>query len=455
MARAVRKKELTAEERLAAALVPEEEQPYKVPGNWCWVRGEAIWEPMETKKPTGEVFRYVDIESIDNRQQVVTEPKLIEVKKAPSRASRALHDGDTLFSMVRPYLKNIAFIDGAIAEAIASTGFYVCTPKTNVNQKYNYYMMISPYVVDGLNTYMKGDNSPSIRRRDLEQFPYPIPPLPEQQRIVTLIESLFADLDEAKEKLTAVVEGFAQRKAAILHQAFTGELTAKWREENNAEEWAEITVGECSSLITKGASPKWQGIEYTDDKSQTLFVTSENVREGYIDWSKEKYLDNAINEIQKRSVLKKGDVLVNIVGASIGRSAIFNRDCLANTNQAVCLIRVKNNLLNKFLCYYLNSPFALIYYGDNKVETARANISLKNINEMPISLPSIAEQNQIVMEIDAIFEQEQQAQSAVETVLADIDTLKKSILARAFRGELSTNDPKEENAVGMLKKVLM
>lgn len=365
MARTTKKgSALTPEEKLAQAMVLGAEQPYQVPENWRWVHGNAFLLPMETKKPIGETFRYIDIDSVDNKRQIVSEPKILNVKDAPSRASRALHSGDTIFSMVRPYLKNIAFIDDSISDSIASTGFYICTPSKSVNPRYNYYMMISPYVIEGLNSFMKGDNSPSIRKDDLESFPYPIPPLPEQQRIVDRIERLFGKLDEAKEKAQAVVDGLEDRKATILHKAFTGELTAGWREKNQIglDSWHATTVGECSFLITKGASPRWQGVTYTDDKTQTLFVTSENVREGFLDWTKEKYLDNKINEIQKRSVLQRGDVLVNIVGASIGRSALFDRDCLANTNQAVCIVRVNDTLLNQYLCYYFNSPFALWYY---------------------------------------------------------------------------------------------
>lgn len=285
---------------------------------------------------------------------------------------------------------------------------------------------------------------------------FPLAPLAEQQRIVDRIESLFAKLDEAKEKAQAVVSGFEHRKAAILHKAFTGELTEKWRLAKAIEHssWENTTVGKCSELITKGASPKWQGVSYTSDSTQTLFVTSENVREGFFDWTKEKYLDNTINDIQKRSILHKGDVLVNIVGASIGRSAIFDRDCLANTNQAVCLVRVKDNLNNEYLCHYFNSPFALMYYDDNKVETARANISLTNISDMPISLPTLQEQIEIVRRLNELIERELTIKRAIEQVIDQIDTMKKSILARAFRGELGTNDPNDESAVELLKRVL-
>ena len=220
------------------------------------------------------------------------------------------------------------------------------------------------------------------------------------------------------------------------------------------ESWTDTTIGEQAELITKGASPRWQGVEYTDDKSQTLFVTSENVREGYLNFTKEKYLSNKINDIQKRSILNYGDVLVNIVGASIGRAAIYNLHQLANTNQAVCIVRLKPGISNEFVCTYLNAPIAQSYYYDNKVETARANISLGSISAMYINLPTSAEQKEIVDTLNMVLEMEQQAKEAAEAVLSQIDTMKKAILARAFRGELGTNDPKEEWAGELVRTYL-
>lgn len=245
-----KKTALTIEERLQQALVPAEEQPYEVPENWVWVYGKNIFMPMESRKPDGEDFYYIDIDAIDNKNQVVTEAKKIKTAQAPSRASRKLHTGDTVFSLVRPYLKNIAYIDVQLSDCIASTGFFVCTPNAALNDKYLYRLMVSSYVVDGLNKHMKGDNSPSIRKDDIENYHFPLPPLSEQQRIVERIEELFAKLDEAKERLQEVAESFAVRKAAILHKAFKGELTKQWRRENGVsdESWEEKKLGEVGVL---------------------------------------------------------------------------------------------------------------------------------------------------------------------------------------------------------------
>ena len=116
-----------------------------------------------------------------------------------------------------------------------------------------------------------------------------------------------------------------------------------------------------TSLITlRAASPvKWQGFDYTTDSNQLLFVTSENVREGYISLETRKsYLPLGFNEVQKRSVLQKGDVLFNIVGASIGRAAIFELGKLSSINQAVALIRLDEEVLIQYVNYLLNSEGA-------------------------------------------------------------------------------------------------
>ena len=176
--------------------------PYeKLPKGWVWCQGNQILNAMRSQKPSGEKFNYIDIASIDNRQNKITEVKTIAVTEAPSRASRKVKFGDTLFSMVRPYLKNIAFVDEEYSNCIASTGFYVCSPNEALFPKYLFYLMVSDYVVQGLNKHMKGDNSPSINNEDITNFIFPLPPLAEQHRIVEKIESFFACFDQIENEL--------------------------------------------------------------------------------------------------------------------------------------------------------------------------------------------------------------------------------------------------------------
>lgn len=170
-----------------------------LPNSWCWARGTDIFKPMKSTQPSGETFKYIDIDAIDNKLNIITSVKVINSKDAPSRASRYTEKGSVLFSMVRPYLRNIAMVPEE--NCIASTGFYVCKSKEFLDNSFCLYLMLSDYVVYGLNEYMKGDNSPSINKRHIDSFAFPLPPYQEQLRIVSKIEELFAVLDDIKESL--------------------------------------------------------------------------------------------------------------------------------------------------------------------------------------------------------------------------------------------------------------
>ena len=173
--------------------------PFDVPHNWVWARGVDIFKPMKAASPLGDTFKYIDIDAIDNKRNVVTSVKVLNTKQAPSRASRYTEKGCVLFSMVRPYLRNIAMVTED--DCIASTGFFVCQGKGCLSSKFCYFQMLSNYVVDGLNDFMKGDNSPSITKAQIEEYIFPLPPLNEQKRIVTKIEELFAVLDEIQKSI--------------------------------------------------------------------------------------------------------------------------------------------------------------------------------------------------------------------------------------------------------------
>ncbi|MCE8599570.1 restriction endonuclease subunit S [Bacteroides fragilis] len=178
----------------------DNEHDRKLPQIWTWVKGKNIFLPMKSVKPCNEDFLYIDIDSIDNKHQVINKIKTIKTFDAPSRASRYTQKDDVVFSMVRPYLRNIAKVVNN--NCIASTGFYICSPIPKIlHPNYCYYLMISDYVVNGLNQFMKGDNSPSINKIHIDEWLFPLPPFAEQHRIVQKIEELFSALDNIQKSL--------------------------------------------------------------------------------------------------------------------------------------------------------------------------------------------------------------------------------------------------------------
>ena len=180
----------------------DDQIPFDLPTGWIWCRGYSCFEGMESTKPQGEFFDYIDIDAIDNRNHRIKEAKHILVSKAPSRASRSVKDGSVLFSLVRPYLENIALIKKEHSHCIASTGFYVCNSNGVLISEFMFFLMTSGYVVSGLNKFMKGDNSPSISKDNIENWLYPVPPIREQEAICYKLKESLSAIEHIENSLS-------------------------------------------------------------------------------------------------------------------------------------------------------------------------------------------------------------------------------------------------------------
>ena len=180
----------------------DDEIPFDLPRGWIWCRGYSCFEGMESTKPQGDFFAYIDIDAIDNKKHCIKEPKHLPVTKAPIRASRAVKNGSVLFSLVRPYLENIALIEEKHSDCIASTGFYVCNSNGMFEPDFMFFLMISGYIVNGLNQFMKGDNSPSISKDNIEYWLYPVPPINEQQAISLKVKTILSMIENIEESLS-------------------------------------------------------------------------------------------------------------------------------------------------------------------------------------------------------------------------------------------------------------
>lgn len=256
MARGAKKETVLApEEKLAQALVPEAEQPYRVPENWRWVQLDRLYTinpPVEGDDEKDASF--VPMEKISAGMSSDFTYDIQPWKQAKKGHTR-FADGDVAFAKISPCFENgKAFIASNLVNGIGGgTTELIILRHPIVSQKYTYYMVMSDrFVNGGVQTYSGTVGQQRISMDYVRNYPVPLPPLPEQQRIVDRIESLFAKLDEAKEKAQAVVDGFEDRKAAILHKAFTGELTAGWRYVHAMKkaDWQEKLIGDFS-FVTK------------------------------------------------------------------------------------------------------------------------------------------------------------------------------------------------------------
>lgn len=430
-----KKTALTIEERLQQALVPAEEQPYEVPENWVWVRLTNIISLSTGKKDAN----YGSDKGVYPFFTCASEP---------IACNDYSFDGESI--LVPGNGANVGLVIYYNGKFEAYQRTYVIQ-KSKFNIKFIYYNMLAFWDEHNRNKQY-GSATNYIKLGNFESYNIALPPLSEQQRIVERIEELFAKLDEAKERLQEVADSFAVRKAAILHKAFTGELTKQWRLENGVsdESWEEKTIGEICSSLKYGTSKK------SSDDGEVVVLRMGNLQNGEIDWSNLAYTSD--EEDIKKYLLKSGDVLFNRTNSPelVGKTSIYRGEMPAiYAGYLIKLDYEKNIVVGDYLNYYLNSSKAKEYYMQVKTDgVSQSNINAKKIGEFEIPLPTLPEQHEIVRLIDDLLARERSAQQATEQALASIDLMKKSILARAFRGELGTNKASEASALELLKQVL-
>lgn len=457
MARAKKEAALTPEERLQAALVPDWEWPYKLPENWCWTRHNSIMDIVGGAQPEKAFFirepkeGYVQLyQTRDYGENPV--PVYIPQKYA----TKTTDEGDILLARYGGSLgKVFRAHKGAYNVALAKV--IILYPEV-VDDEFLYLYYYSHFYQDFCIKAGYGRSAQAgFNKSDLNELLFPLPPFIEQRRIVDRIESLFAKLDEAKEKAQAVVDSFETRKAAILHKAFTGELSAKWREEHGVgmESWKTHELAECFEIVsgiqkTPARSPKDNPVPY---------LTVANVYRGRIDLSDIRYFEVTSKEIEKLKLQDKDILIVegNGSGNEIGRCAIWHNElplCI-HQNHIIRMRRKTADILPEYALHYLNSEAGKSIMRERSKTTAGLfNLSAGKIKTIPLPMASLDEQSEIIHLIDSLLEKEQWTKEAAEAVLDQIDLMKKSILARAFRGELGTNDPSEESAVELLKQII-
>lgn len=446
-----KKTALTIEERLQQALVPAEEQPYEVPENWVWVRLGAIAEIVTGGTPSKKQPEYY------GGNFPFYKPSDLDQGRLTYDASEYLSEEGKKVSRIIPKNSTAVCCIGSIGKC----GYLMCEGTTNqqinsaipkINSLCLYYYLCTENFVQNLLSMASATTIAIVNKSKMESCAFPLPPLSEQQRIVERIEELFAKLDEAKERLQEVADSFVVRKAAILHKAFTGELTKQWRCENGVsdESWEEKTIGEICSSLKYGTSKK------SSDDGEVVVLRMGNLQNGEIDWSNLAYTSD--EEDIKKYLLKSGDVLFNRTNSPelVGKTSIYRGEMPAiYAGYLIKLDYEKNIVVGDYLNYYLNSSKAKEYYMQVKTDgVSQSNINAKKIGEFEIPLPSLSEQHEIVRLIDDLLARERSAQQATEQALASIDLMKKSILARAFRGELGTNKASEASALELLKQVL-
>ena len=429
------------------ALVPVEEQPYPVPENWRWVRLGGITQIVGGGTPSSGNKEYYENGEIPwispadlsnyNDMYISHGAKSITALGLQNSSARLMPKDTVCLSTRAP----IGYVAIAQNELSTNQGFKSFLPSSCYMPQFLYWYLKGNK--DMLEAMASGTTFLELSGSKAAMIMFPLASLSEQQRIVDRIESLFAKLDEAKEKAQAVVDGFEDRKAAILHKAFTGELTRESRERKGFPngEWHAFKLSEIVSGFRYGTSEK---SDYENKGIPVLRIP--NIGDGEILFTDMKYLKH--DGVDEQSLVHKDDVLIIRSNGSrdlVGKCAIVP-ELHEQYAYASFLIKIvpSTKVLAGYLVLFLNSSEARCQmFAKAKSSAGIHNINLKELGEIVLQLPPLWEQEDIISRVDQLLQKETLAKSVAEKTITQIESLKKSILAKAFRGELGTNDPTE------------
>nr|WP_017554060.1 restriction endonuclease subunit S [Heyndrickxia coagulans] len=481
----MRKKQKTMEELLEEALVPEEEQPYEVPGNWVWVRTGLVNEIITGSTPSKKNLKYYggDFPFI--------KPVDLEQGNQVLHASEYLSNEGKLASRIIPKESTLVCCIGSIGKS----GFNIveCTTNQQINSlvpnkkllspKFNYYQVLNYHFQKQLWERSSATTISIINKSKMSEIPMILAPIEEQKRIERKIELLLSKIDEAKRLIEEAKKTFELRRAAILDKAFRGELTRKWREQHPKIESAEVlynkiirftkpknvssnveqklNIPDTWKMVRLGevvqVNPPKKKLEEISDQQICTFVPMPAVSDktGKIESPEEK----------EYAKVKKGytfflenDVLFAKITPCMenGKSAIAKnlKNGFGFGSTEFHVLRTNEYINERYLHYLVRSKkFRLEAKGAMTGAVGQQRVPKEFLVNYPFPLPPKEEQDAIVDILDEIFTRDDIAYRIIDTKY-ESETLKQSILSKAFRGELGTNDPTEESAIELLKEVL-
>ncbi|MEZ7723568.1 MULTISPECIES: restriction endonuclease subunit S [Fusobacterium] len=487
------KVEISLEEKLKQTLVPVDEQPYTIPSNWVWTRLGNIVTLDNGEIIENEELDYFDVKTL--RRNLDTDAD------AEKKTSGKIVEKNDLVILVDGENSGEVF-------KIPYRGYMGSTFKKlkfNTEEMWNYISMFLRRNKEVFKNNKVGSAIPHLNKKLFKEIEFPLPPLNEQKRIVENLDFLFEKTKRAKEIIEEVKVDIENRKISILDRAFKGILTSKWRNGNKTSDvkellktindekikkweedclqaekdgnkkpkkpiikevkdmivpadeqpyklpdsWVWVRLENICSKITDGAhkTPK-----YTN--SGVPFISVKDVYDNQISFDDTKFISQEEhNELYKRCNPEYDDILLTKSG-TIGRTAVVKTRDEFSLFVSVALLKNYKNVINS---NYLSLNIQDFFNKTNISQTIKGgvikNYHISDMKEQLIPLPPLEEQQEIVRVLDEVLENENKVKELLE-LEERIEILEKSILHKAFKGELGTQNSSDESAIELLKEIL-
>ncbi len=447
-----------------------------LPSGWTWATLRDVAEPVEKVDLTKlgrDRFRYVDISSVDSASLSIMDPKELSVSEAPSRARQLLKAGDTVFSTVRPNLRRIAFVHAGFDEEIASTGFCVLRPSIAFEPRFLFHLVTAGSFIDRIVAKQRGVSYPAVRPLDILEERIPIPPRAEQRRIVEALEDHLSRLESGVHTLQTVQARIEKLGHSLVNDLVLGRQFAKGLGARSELKgalnrfdyrslpylpigWHWSLASDVCETIDSGSTPSSELM--TQGEGDVPFLKVYNMNQsGLIDFTKNPTFVRSETHSRKlrRSLTLPGDVLTNIVGPPLGKSAIVPSIYSEwNINQAIVRFRPSAQISSQWLAACMKSPFVIsLLKGTARATAGQFNVALSTCRELPLPIPPRETQDSLI----DYFERQQEIFGQLDVSLTKNLQKEKSLHSRilnsAFSGQLVDQDSNDEPASVLLDRI--
>ena len=382
------------------------------------------WEIMKLgevceydKKPfKGSNLPYLGLEDIQSNTGQIVKPLEIRSVKSLTFCFTNVH---VLYGRLRPYLNKVLLPD---FDGHCSTEIFPIRPKKNLlNRDFLFHWLKWTETMDKINATWTGATLPRANMNMVLEFNFPLPPLPEQHHIVAILDEAFDAIATAKTNAEQNLKNARELFESVLDSIL---YDKKWKIKE---------LGEVCTKVEYGSSTK------SKPKGRIPVLRMGNIQNRVFTWDSLVYSDD--EEDNKQYLLKYNDVLFNRTNSPelVGKTAIYKGELPAIFAGYLIRIHRKENLLDAdYLNYYLNSKMAKEYGRTVVISSVnQANINGTKLKTYPIPVPTFNEQQTIVAKLDALSAETKRLEAIYQQKIADLEELKKSVLQKAFSGELS------------------
>ncbi|WP_434586549.1 restriction endonuclease subunit S [Klebsiella sp. R390] len=402
----------------------------KLPEGWVNTTiGDISVKCSQRVPDENEQFIYVDIGSINRELKVIENPQYLIGKDAPSRARKEIKAHDIIVSLTRPNLNAVALVSEKYDEQIASTGFEVIRP-TLVESRYIFALVRSRHFIDSISGLVQGALYPAAKSSDVQLYAFPLPPLAEQKIIAEKLDTLLAQVDSTKARLEQIPQILKRFRQALLGAAVSGKII------NQDYTQKSLALG---SFVSIDIGNAFKSSEFSEDGIPLL--RGQNIEPGSLRWDETKRFP--LEKLQRFSHLfiKENDIILAmdrpIISTGLKLAKANRNDIPCVLVQRVARFKEFKNLLPDYLYLLLKDLAFINYIQPNQTGSDIPHISGKQILNFNCHIPPLPEQHEIVRRVEQLFAYADTIEKQVNSALTRVNSLTQSILAKAFRGELT------------------